>query len=134
VATYSLFVGLLWKPSTKKKKRQSSGPKNEVGLLLKEIPIRNTSAGAGSSSVPLRGLAETSEPAVEISANGRDEPVVRNMPEVKPKTSLLAVSSSDIPLQGVTGSSTPTVREDLGHLVSGGRWTPSGEEDFDWFH
>jgi hypothetical protein len=31
----------------------------------------------------------TNEPAVEISAKGRDKPMVRNLPEVKPKTPLL---------------------------------------------
>jgi hypothetical protein len=73
---------------------------------------------AGSSSAPLRGLVATSEPAVEISAKGRDEPMVRNLPEVKPSTPLLGVSSTDIPLQGASSSSIPTVRG-LGHLVSG---------------
>jgi hypothetical protein len=104
---------------TKKKK---PGPQN-----LKEkrdSPSRRSlqeirQQGAGSYSAPLRGPAATSEPDVEISANGRDEPGVRNLPEVKPETSLLGVSSSDIPLQGASRSSTPTVREDLGQLVSG---------------
>jgi hypothetical protein len=37
--------------------------------------------GAGSSGEPLRGPVATSEPAVEISAKGRNEPVVENLPE-----------------------------------------------------
>lgn len=74
---------------------------------------------AGSSSTPLRGLAVTSKPAVEISTEGRDEPVVRNLPEVKPSTPLLGVSSTDTPLQGASSSSTPTEGEGLEHLASG---------------
>jgi hypothetical protein len=54
---------------------------------------------AGSSGALLRGLAATSKPAVETSAKSRDEPMVRNLPEEKPKTTLLGVSSTDIPLQ-----------------------------------
>jgi hypothetical protein len=45
------------------------------------------------------GLAATSEPAVEISAKGRDEQMARNLPKVKPKTTLSGVSSTDIPVQ-----------------------------------
>jgi hypothetical protein len=75
--------------------------------------------GAGSSGAPLTGPAKTGKPAVEISAKGRDEPVVRNLPEVKLRTPLLGVSSSDIALQGASSSSTLTAKEDLGHLVSG---------------
>jgi hypothetical protein len=74
---------------------------------------------AGSPGAPLKGLDAATEPAVEISAKGKDEPVVRNLPEDKPRTPLLGVSSSDIPLQGASTSSIPTAREDLGHLVSG---------------
>jgi hypothetical protein len=33
--------------------------------------------GTGSSSAPLRGPVATNESAVEISAKGRDKPVVR---------------------------------------------------------
>jgi hypothetical protein len=43
--------------------------------------MRNASAGAGSSGEPLRNPAATSEPAVEISAKGRNEPMVQNLPE-----------------------------------------------------
>jgi hypothetical protein len=46
--------------------------------------------------------------------------MVRNLPEFKPRTPLLGFSSADIPLQGAGSSSSPTAREDLGHLVSGG--------------
>jgi hypothetical protein len=37
--------------------------------------------GAGSSGEPLREPVATSEPAVEISAKGRNEPMVQNLPE-----------------------------------------------------
>jgi hypothetical protein len=62
---------------------------------------------AGSSGKLLRGPPATSKPAVEISAKGRSEPVVRNLHKVKPKTPLLGVSSADIPLQGASSSSIP---------------------------
>jgi hypothetical protein len=63
----------------------------------------------------------TNEPAVDISAKGRDKPVVRNLPEIKPRTPLLGVSSTDIPLQGASSSDIPTAGESLGHLVFGVR-------------
>jgi hypothetical protein len=46
--------------------------KKAEGLPFKQIPTRNTSAGAVSSGALLRGLAATSEAAVEISAKGRE--------------------------------------------------------------
>jgi hypothetical protein len=65
------------------------------------------------------GPVATSEPAVEISAKGRNELVVQNLPEVKPKTTLLGVSSIDTLPQEASTSNTPAVGEGLGHLVSG---------------
>jgi hypothetical protein len=38
------------------------------------------------SKTAVRGPVATGEPAFEISAKGRNEPVVQNLPEVKPKT------------------------------------------------
>lgn len=73
--------------------------------------------GARSSGAPLRCTVATSEPAVEISAKGRDEPLVQNLPEAKPETTPLGVSSTDIPLQGASTSSIPTVGEGLGPQV-----------------
>jgi hypothetical protein len=55
---------------------------------------------AGSSGEPLRGPVASSKPAAQISAKGKDEPVVQNLPEAKPKTTLLGVSNTDTPLQG----------------------------------
>jgi hypothetical protein len=75
--------------------------------------------GAGSSGTLLRGPAATSEPAVKITAKDRDEPVARNLSEVKSDTTLLGVSSTDIPLQGISTSSIPTAGEGLRHVVSG---------------
>ncbi|PNF39616.1 hypothetical protein B7P43_G05680 [Cryptotermes secundus] len=74
--------------------------------------------GAGSSGEPLRDLGAGSESAVEFSAKGKDEAVVQNLPEAKPKT-LLGVGSTDISLQGASTSSIPAAGEGLGHLVSG---------------
>jgi hypothetical protein len=49
----------------------------------------------------------STEPAVEVSARGRDEPVVRYQHAVTSRTSLLRASSSDTPLQGVCNSGKP---------------------------
>jgi hypothetical protein len=35
---------------------------------------------AGSSGEPLRGPVATSEPAIDISAKGKDEPMVQSLP------------------------------------------------------
>jgi hypothetical protein len=104
------------------KTREKNGPK---GLKQKrDSPSRRSlqeilRQGAGSSGAPLRDQATTSEPVVENSAKGRDEPVVRNLLDAKPRTPLLGVSSTDIPLQRASTSSIPTAREGLGHIVSG---------------
>jgi hypothetical protein len=74
--------------------------------------------GAGSSGVPQSGLAATRVPAVEISAKGRDKPMVGHLPKVKPKIPLMGVSHTDIPLQGASTSSKSMVGEGQGHLVS----------------
>jgi hypothetical protein len=56
------------------------GTKNKIGRkdlkLKRDTPPKgslreNIQQGAGSSSVPLRGPVETSEPAVELSVEGR---------------------------------------------------------------
>jgi hypothetical protein len=66
------------------------GTQNKTGrkdLELKRDPLPRGSLreilqqGAGSSGEPLRGPVATSEPAVEISAKGRNEPMVQNLPE-----------------------------------------------------
>jgi hypothetical protein len=94
-----LLVGSLWRPKKKKKKpvphdlkKQRDSPS---GRSLREI----LQQGHGSSSAPVRGPVATSKPAVEISAKGRDEPVVGNLRKVKPRTPLLGVRSTDTPLQ-----------------------------------
>jgi hypothetical protein len=45
--------------------------------------------------------------------------VVRNLPEVKPETSLLGVSDTAIPLQAASTSGLPATGGQLGHLVPG---------------
>jgi hypothetical protein len=85
--------------------------------------------GAGNSGAPSRRPVATSKLAVEISAKDRDEPAIRNLPQVKTKTTLLGVSSSDTPLQGANISSIPIAGEALGHSLRR-RWTPSGEDGF----
>jgi hypothetical protein len=80
------------KTSPKDLKQKRDSPRRSLREILQQ--------GAGSSGAPLRGLVATSEPAVEISANVRDKPAVRNLSEVKSKTTHLGVSSTDTPLQG----------------------------------
>jgi hypothetical protein len=85
-----------------------------------------------SCGVPSRGTGTTSEPASEVSAKGRDEPVLRNLPDVTSRTVLLGVSSSDTPMQGASSLSIPAQGEGLRHLASGtgrlhlSRTEPSG--------
>jgi hypothetical protein len=93
------------------KKKRDSPSRRSLREILQQ--------GAGSSGAPLRGPVATSEPTVEISAKGKNEPAVRNLPEVKPRTLLLEVSSTDNQLQGASTSSIPTAEEVLEHLVSG---------------
>jgi hypothetical protein len=75
--------------------------------------------GAGSSGAPLRGPVATNEPSAEISAKGRDKPVVRNLFEVKQDVFLLEVSYTDTPLQGASISGLPAAKGEPEHLVSG---------------
>jgi hypothetical protein len=73
--------------------------------------------GTGTSGAPRSGPVATSGPVVEISAEGKDKPMVRHLPEVEPKIPLLGDSRTHIPLQGASTSSTPTAGGQ-GHLVS----------------
>jgi hypothetical protein len=58
------------------------------------IHIRNTSE-RDRKLWSTSGSGATSEPAVEVSANNREEPVVRNLPEVISRIPLSGFSSSD---------------------------------------
>jgi hypothetical protein len=52
--------------------------------LCPDVPngnLKRQELGQGSSGAPLRCPVASSEPAVEISAKDRDEPVVQNLPE-----------------------------------------------------
>jgi hypothetical protein len=59
----------------------------------------------------------TSEPAAVTSAKGRDEPMVRNRPEVEPGTSLLGASGIDTTIQGADSTGIPAVGGDQKSLV-----------------
>jgi hypothetical protein len=50
---------------------------------LKEM--RDSPPRRSLREIPLSGPAANSEPAAEILAKGREEPMLINMPEVKPK-------------------------------------------------
>jgi hypothetical protein len=97
-------------PKDQKKKRDSA-PRRSLREILQQ--------GAGSSGVPARGPVATSEPAAVISAKGRDEPMVRNLPEVKPGTSLLGASGINTPLHGAGSSGIPAAGGDQECLVPG---------------
>jgi hypothetical protein len=83
------------------------------GRSLREI----FQQGAGSSGVLVRGPVATSEPAAVTSAKGRDEPIVTNLPEVEPGTSLLGANGIDTTIQGAGSAGIPAVGGDQGSLV-----------------
>jgi hypothetical protein len=93
-------------PLDLKEKRDSPSRKS-----LREI----LQQGAGSSGVTRSDPATTRVPAVEISAKGWDKPMVRYLPEVKPKISLMGVSHTDIPPQRASTSSKSAAGEGQGH-------------------
>jgi hypothetical protein len=73
-----------------KAKNKTNGPKDQK--KKRDCPPRRSlreilQQGAGSSGVPARDPGATSEPAAVTSAKGRDEPMVRNLPEVELGTS-----------------------------------------------
>jgi hypothetical protein len=78
---------------------------------LKKTPQQRT----GSSGKLRSGPAATSVPAEGTSAEGRDKPMARHLPEVKTKIPLMGVSLTDTPLQGASTSSKPAVGQ--GRLV-----------------
>jgi hypothetical protein len=59
----------------------------------------------------------TSEPDAVTSAKGRDEPMMRNLPEVEPGTSLLGALGIDTTIQGAGSTGIPEVGGDQGSLV-----------------
>jgi hypothetical protein len=75
--------------------------------------------GAGSSGVLSRKLVMNSEPAAKVSAKGRDEPEVQNMPEARSGTSLTGASDTDTPLQAAINSGLPAAGGELEHPVPG---------------
>jgi hypothetical protein len=96
-------------PLDLKEKRDSPSRKS-----LREI----LQQGAASSGVQRSGPAATRVPAVKISAKGRDKPMVRYLPEVKPKIPLMGVSHTDIPPQEASTSSKSAAGEGQGQSVS----------------
>jgi hypothetical protein len=103
-----------------KKKNKTKGPKD---LKMKwdsppRRPLREIlQQGAGSSGVLVRDPVTTSEPAAVISAKGRSEPLVRNLPEVELRTSLSGTGRINTPLQGAGSAGIPIVEGDRGSLV-----------------
>jgi hypothetical protein len=73
--------------------------------------------GDGSSGVPVRVPVATSEPAAVTSAKGRDEPMVRNLPDVVPGTTLLGAGGINTPIQGAGSTGIPVAGGDQGSLV-----------------
>jgi hypothetical protein len=80
---------------------KTTGPK---GLRKRGTPIQEGTQqgapqqGSDNSGVPSRGTVAISELTVGASAKGRDEPEVRNLPEVRPGISIMEVSVADIAL------------------------------------
>jgi hypothetical protein len=83
---------------TKEKKQSPQDFKKKRGSPSRGSLQEILQWGTGSSGTPSRGAGATSEPAVEVSAKGRNEPVVSNLPEVSSKTSLPGASGSSNPL------------------------------------
>jgi hypothetical protein len=104
---------------TKGKKLVLRTLKERGRTSLQGDPYKKFFSGWLGALVCHQGALATSKPAAEVSARGRDEPVVRHLPAVTPRTSLLGARSSDIPLQGASSSSTPAEGEGLRHLVLG---------------
>jgi hypothetical protein len=71
-------VELLWKPE--RKKTSSQDLKEKRVSLTKRSLQEILQQGARSSRAPLSGPAANSE-LVEISAKGRDKPMVENLPK-----------------------------------------------------
>jgi hypothetical protein len=85
------------------KLKMDSHSRRSLGEIFQQDP--------GSSGAPLSDPAATSKHVVEISGKDTDEPVVRNLSEVKSETIPLGVSSTDTLLQGTSTSSIPTAGE-----------------------
>jgi hypothetical protein len=74
--------------------------KNKTGLQdsktkMDSLPRRSLQEilqqKARSSGTPSKEIGATSKPAVDVSAKGRDEPVMRNLPEVISKDPSLRI-------------------------------------------
>jgi hypothetical protein len=105
-----LYPHYLWDQNPKDlKNKRDSPPKRSQREILQQ--------GAGSSGVLVRVPVATSEPAAVTSAKGRDEPMVRNLPEAEPGTSLLGASGINTPLQGADSTGIPVAGGDQGSLV-----------------
>jgi hypothetical protein len=91
------------------KNERDSPPRRSLREILQQ--------GAGSSGVPVTGPVATSEPAAVTSAKGKDEPMVRNLPEVEPRNYLLGVRGIDTTIQGDGSAGIPAVGGHQGSLV-----------------
>jgi hypothetical protein len=91
----------------KEKKTGLQDSKRKRDSFLRRFLQDILQQGARSSGATSRGAGTISEATVEVSAKGRDEPVMRNLPEVTTRTPLSGVSSTDIQLQGASSYSIP---------------------------
>jgi hypothetical protein len=91
------------------KKKRDSTPKRSLREILQQA--------AGSSGVPERNPVATGEPAAVSKTKGRKEPVVRNLPEVEPRTSSSGTGGINTPAQGAGSAGTPVAEAYRGSLV-----------------
>jgi hypothetical protein len=89
------------------KKKRDSPPKRFLREILQQR--------AGSSGIPARDPVATGESAA-VTAKGRKEPLVRNLPEVETGTFSSGTGGIDTPLQGAGSASIP-VAGDRGSLI-----------------
>jgi hypothetical protein len=95
-----------------------------------EIPaMRNSLTGDWQLWCTIKGCRHTQQkPVVEVSAKGRDKPVMRYLPEVTSGTLPLEVSSSDTPLQKASSYSIPTEGESPRHSLRSSEAPPSEDK------
>jgi hypothetical protein len=92
----------------------------ERGTLFQEDPNKKFfSVQPGALAHHHGVLAQPVNLLIAASAKDRDKPVMRNLPEVTSRTSLLGLNSSDTPVQRASSSSTPAEGKGLRHLSSG---------------
>jgi hypothetical protein len=103
-----------------KKQNKTNVPKDlkRRGILPPRRSLREIlQQGAESSGVTARDPLANSEPDAVISAKGRNEPLVRNLPEVELGTSLSGTGGINTSLQEAGSAGIPAAEGDQGRLI-----------------